>query len=64
MSINLFYPTATVMVGLNYVDFATLNNTFKINWLRNYLEKTIQYLEHYTRIRLFTVGRFEFSIVM
>ncbi len=25
--------------GLNYVDFATLNNTFKINWLRNYLKK-------------------------
>ncbi|XDV33381.1 hypothetical protein PO909_003805 [Leuciscus waleckii] len=23
--------------GLNFVDFATLNNTFKINWLRNYL---------------------------
>ncbi len=26
--------------GLNFVDFATLNNTFKINWLRNYLKKT------------------------
>ncbi len=24
--------------GLNFVDFATLNNTFKINWLRNYLK--------------------------
>ncbi len=23
--------------GLNFVDFATLDNTFKINWLRNYL---------------------------
>lgn len=26
--------------GLNYVDFATLNNTFKTNWVRNYLKKT------------------------
>ncbi len=26
-------------VGLNFVDFATLKNTFKINWLRNYLKK-------------------------
>ncbi len=25
--------------GLNFVDFATLNNTFKMNWLRNYLKK-------------------------
>jgi len=26
--------------GLHFVDFATLNNTFKIKWLRNYLKKT------------------------
>lgn len=29
--------------GLNFLDFSTLNNTFKINWLKHFLKNRLHY---------------------
>ncbi|XP_023812027.1 uncharacterized protein LOC111947633 [Oryzias latipes] len=49
--------------GLNFLDFTTLNNTFKINWIKSYLKNPLSIWNIFPHHMFAKVGGFHFLLL-